>query len=196
MAANTLLQYIHSYGYVIIAVFLFLGIVGIPAPEESLLVLIGVLIFHNQLSFFPSIVSAFLGAFLGMLVAYGVGRQIGLPFIHKYGRYIGITERRWDQVNEKYSRNAKKTILFGFYIPGIRQISPYFAGITSIPFLKFFFISLQGALVWIFPFVLIGYYAGDFFHIDLSYIPYLGFIFLLLFLVHFVIKRLFKKSKS
>ena len=41
MNIETILHYIDIYGYLIIFLFLFFGIVGIPAPEESLLFLIG-----------------------------------------------------------------------------------------------------------------------------------------------------------
>ena len=138
MSIETVLQYIDMYGYIIIFLFLFFGIVGIPAPEESLLFLIGILIVHHQLLFGWALLSAILGAYSGMLTAYICGKYIGFPFINKYGKYIGITIGRWRKAQNAYTKNIKKTIVFGFYIPGIRQISPYFAGISGTPFLQVF----------------------------------------------------------
>lgn len=195
MNTDTLLHYLDLYGYAIIFLFLFLGIVGIPAPEESLLFLIGVLIFQHSLSFVPATLSAFFGAFIGMLSAYVVGRYIGSPFIRKYGKYVGITEERWDKVQEKYMKNVRKTILLGYYMPGIRQISPYFAGINRIGFGSFFFLSLVGALIWTLPFILAGLFVGSKVDINPAYVPYLGLVFLAIFFL-FVLINYVKKKKG
>ncbi|WML46025.1 DedA family protein [Neobacillus sp. PS3-40] len=195
MNIETVLNYIALYGYLIITLFLFFGIVGIPAPEESLLFLVGVLIVHHKLSFGPAVLSAVLGAFLGMLTAYFCGKYVGYPFIKKYGKYVGLTNERWENASTKYTKNVRKTILLGFYMPGIRQISPYFAGITKIPFRKFFVFSLLGTLLWTIPFIVAGYYAGKVFNINPEYVPYLGVFFLVVFLIYVLLKH-FKKNKS
>lgn len=195
MNIETVLNYIALYGYLIITLFLFFGIVGIPAPEESLLFLVGVLIVHHKLSFGLAVLSAILGAFLGMLTAYFCGKYVGYPFIKKYGKYVGLTNERFENASAKYTKNVRKTILLGFYMPGIRQISPYFAGITKIPFRKFFVFSLLGTLLWTIPFIVAGYYAGKVFNINPEYVPYLGVFFLVVFLIYVLLKH-FKKNKS
>ena len=43
MGSEELIQYIQHYGYFIIFLFLFFGIVGIPAPGRILIVLSGAL---------------------------------------------------------------------------------------------------------------------------------------------------------
>lgn len=192
MNIETLIDYLNMYGYLIIFALLFLGIVGIPAPEESLLFLIGVLIDQHSLEFFPACSTALLGAFSGMLFAYVMGKYIGSPFIHKYGKYVGITEERWAKVKNKYMKNMRKTIIFGFYMPGIRQISPYFAGINNIPLLDFLLLSFIGTVLWISPFILAGYYTASSIQINPEYVPYLGLIFLLIFLF-FILVNFFKK---
>ncbi|MCM3570319.1 DedA family protein [Neobacillus mesonae] len=195
MNIDTLLQYLNTYGYLIIFVFLFFGIVGIPAPEESLLFLIGVLINQHSLAFLPSSLSAFMGAFTGMLTAYLVGKYVGSPFIRKYGKYVAITDERWEKVQNKYTKNVRKTILFGFYMPGIRQISPYFAGITKISIVEFLLYSIMGTILWTLPFILAGYYAGSALHINPRYVPYLGLLFLFIFLV-FVFVNFLKRKRG
>lgn len=114
MNIDGILHFIDLYGYLIIFLFLFMGIVGIPAPEESLLFLIGVLIGQNKLSFGLAVLSAFLGAFIGMLIAYVCGKYVGYPFIKKYGKYVGITNDRWEKVQKKYMKNTKKRLCLDF----------------------------------------------------------------------------------
>ncbi|WP_458413225.1 DedA family protein [Schinkia sp. CFF1] len=195
MSIDAISQAIQAHGYLIIAVFLFFGIVGIPAPEESLLFLVGLLIAHHQLSFGAAVVSSILGAFVGMLTAYGFGKFVGFPFIIKFGKYVGITVERWEKAKNKYSKNVHKTILFGFYMPGIRQISPYFAGISKHPFNKFVAFSLLGTILWVGPYIVAGYYAGNVFRINPEYVPYAGLLLFVIFLAYVFIKSKIIKPK-
>ena len=194
MSVQTLVHYIELYGYFVIFLFLFCGIVGIPAPEESLLFLIGVLSVHHQLTLGLAMLFSILGAFVGMLTAYFFGKYAGSPFIKKYGKYVGISDERWEKVSHNYTKNARKTILFGFYLPGIRQISPYFSGITKIPFRRFFLYSLLGTLLWTIPFIMAGYFAGKVFHINPAYVPYAGVALLILFFLYVLVKYIKKKK--
>lgn len=196
MNIETVLNYLEIYGYTIIFLSLFFGIVGIPAPEESLLFLIGLLSLHHKLSLGLCVMFSILGAFIGMLTAYGCGKYVGSPFVSKYGKYVGITDERWEKVSRKYTKNVRKTIVFGFYMPGIRQISPYFAGIAKIPFRRFFFFSLIGTLLWTIPFIFGGYFAGKVFNINPAHVPYLGVLFLVIFLVYVLINFIKKKKRG
>jgi len=196
MNIDTILHYIELYGYIIIFLFLFFGIVGIPAPEESLIFLIGVLIAQDKLSPVLSTACAIGGAVIGMLVAYIGGRFIGFPLIRKFGKYIGITTERWKKAEHKYKHNVHKTVLFGFYMPGIRQISPYFAGIAKVPIIRFSILSVLGSILWIFPFLLCGYFIGRSFNVDPEYVPYIGVLFLVLFIGYFLFQWIRKKRKK
>ncbi|RFU69150.1 DedA family protein [Peribacillus saganii] len=198
MNMDVLLGYIDVYGYAIIFLFLFLGIVGIPAPEESLLFLIGILAINDKLSLTTAALCAWAGAFVGMAAAYACGRYVGYPFITKYGKYVGITEERWLRTKEKYTGNVKKTVILGFYLPGLRQISPYFAGISRVSFGMFILYSFLGSIFWTLPFILGGYYAGSLFDINPNYVPYVGVGLLILFCLYSLIKyfRGKKEKKS
>lgn len=195
MHTEMILNYIKLYGYFIIFVFLFLGIVGIPAPEVSVLFLIGVMSVHNQLSFGLAVLSAILGAYTGMLTAFVCGKFVGTPFINKYGKYVGITNDRWEKARKRYTKNVKKSIVFGFFLPGLRQISPYFAGISNISFRKFSLLSLAGTVLWTVPYILVGFYAGGVVHINLKNVMYLGILCLVICLIYVLIKYRKKKKK-
>ncbi|PLT35475.1 DedA family protein [Bacillus sp. V5-8f] len=195
MTVDTITHYINIYGYFIIFLFLYFGVVGIPAPEESLLFLIGVLVIHQQLDFGLAVFSATLGVFLGMLTAYGCGKFVGYPFINRFGKYVGITAERWEKAKNQYAKNVGKTIIFGLYIPGLRQISPYFAGIANIGFPTFFIYSLVGTVCWAVPFIVAGYVAGDLFDINPMYVPYLGILFSFIFIIYVSIKYVRKKRR-
>ncbi|MFC3886155.1 DedA family protein [Bacillus songklensis] len=162
-------DYIRLFGPIVIFVILFCGIVGIPAPEESFLLLLGVLISKNQLSLDRSLLNAFLGTSVGMVVAYVAGYFIGAPFLYKYGKYIGFNEEKLRKAEKGFSKYGKWTILFGFFIPGLRQLSPYLAGISHYTFWLFLILSVSGSAIWTCTFLFLGYYVGG--SIDVFYFP-------------------------
>ncbi|REB08645.1 DedA family protein [Sporosarcina sp. BI001-red] len=194
MSIEVLTNYLVQYGNIVIFILLFFGIVGIPSPEESLIFLIGVLIAQHQLHLVPSAMAAVSGAFTGMLTAYAGGRFIGYPLLHKVGKFIGLTKERWERAEQSFKRRRKRTVVLGFYMPGIRQISPYFAGLTAMPFYQFIGLALFGTLLWVMPFLIAGFVLGRSFHVNPSYAPLVGVFFLVVMLGWFLLKKV--KSKK
>ena len=192
MNMDTVNHYLDAYGYSVIFIFLFFGIVGIPAPEESLLVLIGILSGQDEERLIYSILTAYAGTLVGMLTAYGVGRFFR-PAVLRYGRFIGLTRERWDRLSSGYMGRINRALFIGFYIPGIRQINPYFAGMKQVPFVHYLVISVVGSALWVAPFVLLGHFAGKSFHINPDVVPYFGFALLVLFLLGVFVKWLKRK---
>ncbi|WLV25401.1 DedA family protein [Aciduricibacillus chroicocephali] len=196
MNMDTVMNYIQSYGHFMIFLFMFFGIVGIPAPEESLVFFIGVLIAQHRMAAVSSASWALLGVFAGMIFAYAGGRLVGYPLLNKFGKYIGVTRERWEKAKHKLENNVNRTILFGFYMPGIRQISPYLAGIANVGVIRFVILSAIGSILWIVPFLLAGFFIGRTFNINPDYVPFIGLLFLAVFIVYVLVKWLRKRKKK
>src|SRR5689334_25250078 len=86
------LAWITQYGYLAIFLLLVLGIVGLPVPDETLLTFTGYLVFKGHLSLPLAYSTALAGSISGITISYWLGRTFGLALIHRYGRYIRITE--------------------------------------------------------------------------------------------------------
>ncbi|MBW7651921.1 DedA family protein [Anoxybacillus sp. ST4] len=189
MEANSILTYIQSHGYIVLFLSLFFGIVGIPAPEESLLFLVGIFISHDQLHLFKSLFFAVFGATVGMVIAYVAGYTFGSPLLFKYGHYIGFHRRRYRYMYRHFRKRALWVITFGYFIPGVRQLSPYMAGVVRFPFLPFLCLSFAGATFWISLFVCVGKLLGERIHIPLHVLPWLTLLFFSLFFIILYMKK-------
>ncbi|MEO7144016.1 MAG: hypothetical protein ABI165_11020, partial [Bryobacteraceae bacterium] len=77
-----------TYGYAALYVLLMLGIVGLPIPDETILVFTGYLISRGTLKPVPALLTAVLGSSSGITVSYILGRTLGLEAIHKFGKYL------------------------------------------------------------------------------------------------------------
>jgi membrane-associated protein len=183
MGSEELIQYIQSYGYFIIFLFLFFGIVGIPAPEESLLFLVGLLAAKGQLMLSLTLVCSFLGVYSGMITGFYGGRFIGQPLIDRYGRWIGLSKGKVQKYEQLFTKHSTKTLLFGLFMPGLRQLSPYLSGIFGTPYGTFFFLTMVGSGIWSASYIFLGYWLGNTLSINPAYVPYAGVALLIIFIL-------------
>ncbi|MGM0840102.1 MAG: DedA family protein [Bacillota bacterium] len=195
MGGEEIIQYIQSYGYFIIFLFLFFGIVGIPAPEESLLFLVGLLAAKSQLLLSLALVCSFLGVYTGMITGYYGGRFIGQPLIERYGRWIGLSEEKVRKYEQLFTMHSTKALLFGLFMPGLRQLSPYLSGIFGTPYMPFFFLTMAGSAIWTVSYILLGYWLGNTLSINPIYVPYAGVGLLVIFILTTVWQSVKKKKE-
>ncbi|WP_046226453.1 DedA family protein [Paenibacillus dauci] len=153
-------EYISQYGYIAITVLLALGIIGLPIPDETLMLFIGYLSSTGVLSYLLSILFSFIGSVAGMMVSYAIGNKLGFKVVDKYGKWVGLNPKRFDRVQKWFTRYGIWTVLFSYFIPGVRHAAGYIAGISAMPFRKYLLICVIGAAIWTVLFVSIGYIVG------------------------------------
>lgn len=158
---ETVLKWISVYGYAGIFFCLVFGIIGLPIPDETLLTFTGYLIYKGQMRFLPAFLAGIAGSVSGITISYVVGRLLGPPLVHKYGKYIHFTEERLHAMHDWFHRIGHWTLTFGYFIPGVRHFTAYTAGIAETPFPEFARFAYSGALLWVSTFIGLGYYFGD-----------------------------------
>ncbi|HMF01408.1 MAG TPA: DedA family protein, partial [Terriglobia bacterium] len=77
MLQQSLALWIGQYGYSAVFFLLIAGIVGLPVPDQLLLVLSGYLVLTKSLSLAPTLVAAILGSIVGITLSYALGRGAG-----------------------------------------------------------------------------------------------------------------------
>jgi membrane protein DedA with SNARE-associated domain len=128
-----------SIGYVL----LFLATIceGIPPlglliPGQNLVIAGGFFTKLNILSLPIALTFIVIGAWIGDLFAYAIGKKYGVSFLHKYGKYIKITDTVLESVGKILHQNlAWGTILSKFY-GRTRGIFPFMAGSLNTSFPK------------------------------------------------------------
>src|SRR5437588_10087532 len=119
------LAWITHYGYLAIFSLLMLGIVGLPVPDETLLTFTGYLVFRGNLSLPPAFLAAFAGSACGITLSYVLGRTFGLALIHRYGKYLRITEEHVNRAHAWFRHAGHWSLTFGYFIPGVRHFTAY-----------------------------------------------------------------------
>jgi len=146
MSARALRALIAAWGYGAIAGVVFLGNMGIPVPEESVLLIAGYLAGRGRLSLPAVIAVGVLSAILGDNLGYWLGRHSGRPLLLRYGRVSETGLLRAEQLVARYGHWA---VFWGRFIAGLRFLAGPLAGIARMPFRRFFLANTAGALVFV-----------------------------------------------
>jgi membrane protein DedA with SNARE-associated domain len=160
MLPETILRWVIEYGAIGLFSLLALGIIGAPIPDEGVLAFAGYLVFEGKLKLFPILAAAFLGSAVGITLSYGLGRTLGIYLVAKFGHAVHVTDDKVSHVYNWYDRVGKWGLLFGFYLPGVRHLIGFGAGIAKLPASVFAVFAFTGALIWSATFVCAGYYLG------------------------------------
>ncbi|MFC0472410.1 DedA family protein [Halalkalibacter kiskunsagensis] len=164
---------IFEYGYFGIFIALVGGIVGLPIPDEVLLLTIGYYSYLGRVNLFTALISSYLGSVIGITISYILGAKLGLPFLLKYGDKIYITKPKIEKAQQLFSKHGAWFLLLGYFIPGVRHLTGYLAGISRMNLRTFMLYSYIGALFWVTLFVLSGYELGiKWYHVKQSFETY------------------------
>jgi len=152
-----------QYGSLALFFLLALGIIALPIPEETLMVISGVLMYNGYLRISPTILAAFAGSITGITVSYIVGKTAGHFFLYRYAPYFGVKEHHLQKAHDWFERFGTWALFIGYFIPGVRHFTGFIAGTTDLKYPRFALFAYCGAIVWASTFLAIGYIFGDYF---------------------------------
>ena len=155
------LGWIAQYGYLAIFLLLVFGIVGLPVPDETLLTFTGFLVFRGSLSLPLAFAAALAGSLGGITISYTLGRTFGLQLIHRYGRYIRVTEEHVNRAHAWFARVGHWGLTFGYFVPGFRHLTAFAAGMSAVEAPQFALFAYSGGCLWVASFLGLGYFLGN-----------------------------------
>jgi len=156
-----LLAWLAHYGYPGLFLLLMFGILGLPIPEETLLVFCGYLIFRGRLRFAGAFAAGFAGSLCGISMSYLLGRRFGLRLIHRYGKYIRVTPENVHRVSGWFRRIGAWLLTIGYFVPGMRHFTALVAGMAHLRYGTFAAFAYPGAAIWVALFLSLGYGFGE-----------------------------------
>jgi membrane protein DedA with SNARE-associated domain len=103
------------------------------------------------------------GNIIGSTISYITGRFFGRTVILRFGKYVGITDKKFKAADEKFNKYRVQLVFLGKFISGIR-IFAYLAGINRMNFWKYSFYNTTGSLLWILVFIVFSRYVDFIWH--------------------------------
>lgn len=140
---------ISSLGYFGVLIGMIINSAGIPLPSEVIAGFTGYLVFKGELNLILAGLVASLGNIIGGSISYMIGLKGGRPVIQKYGKYVRITEEKFEKIQKWFDKYGDEMVLFGQFIPVFRSYVSLPAGVLKVPFKKFLPYTFIGSFIWI-----------------------------------------------
>lgn len=155
------ISWILQYGSIVIFCMLAVGIIGLPIPDETLLITAGVLMSKGNLMIVPTLIAGYAGPICGITVNYLIGWFVGIYLFKKFGRKIGITDAKMEKMHSWFEHYGKWSLFFGYFVPGVRHFTGLSAGFTRLGYHEFALFAYSGSVAWASLFMAIGYFFGE-----------------------------------
>ena len=101
-----------------------------------------------------------LGASVGSTVIYLIALKLGRTALLRYLKYVKVSEKKLDRVENWFQKYGDKAVLFGRMIPVFREMISIPAGFLKMKFAKFLLYTILGSCGWSLTLIFIGYYFG------------------------------------
>ncbi|MDA8248483.1 MAG: DedA family protein [Rhodospirillales bacterium] len=122
---------------------------GLPVPAESLLIATAAYAGSTgHLSIALVVGAAAAGAILGDNLGYLIGRSLGYAVLHRWGKYVGLSEDRLLLGRYLFRRHGGKVVFFGRFVALLRTLAALLAGANRMPWPHFLFANAAGGILW------------------------------------------------
>ncbi len=149
-----------TWGYLGIFIAVFVGNLGVPVPEETVMLaagfLAGQVLLDLRLVFVVVIVSAVTGDCCG----YFIGRTGGQRVLARLAVTFPFMRTRYERLQLFFQTHGSKAVFMARFITGVRFMAGPMAGACGMPFFQFLGWNVLGAIVWCSLVVTVGYLVG------------------------------------
>ena len=155
-------QALKEYGYAIVFGVIMIESMGVPFPGETMLLVASAYAASTgTLSIFGVIGSAASGAMIGDSIGYWIGREGGRRLIRRYGKFVGLTDERYQRAQEYLKRHGGKAVFFGRFVSIARTWIAVLVGAHRLNYLQFLLYNVMGGIVWATVYGSLGYAFGS-----------------------------------
>lgn len=148
------------YAILFAIIFAETGLVVTPfLPGDSLLFAVGAIAARGVLSLPVVILLLAVAAIAGDTLNYSVGRYFGDHVLKRFSRIV--KPEYVQKTHDFYERHGSKMIVLARFVPIIRTLAPFVAGIATMRYREFVFYNVIGGIFWIASMTLAGFAFGN-----------------------------------
>jgi membrane-associated protein len=148
------------YAILFLIVFCETGLVVTPfLPGDSLLFAAGAVAAGGRLDIFLLILLMLAAAIAGDTVNYWIGNLAGNKLVAIFPRLI--QKKHLNRTHDFFERYGGKTIIIARFVPIVRTLAPFIAGIGQMTYMRFMSFNVVGALLWVLLLVPAGYFFAN-----------------------------------
>ncbi len=162
---SEIIQNYQIWTYLILFIIIFseTGFVVTPfLPGDSLLIAAGALIAvgNTGLNIYLLAILLVIAAVTGNILNYEIGRVLGAKVFKPENKILKL--EYYIQTQEFFNKHGAKAIIIGRFLPILRTVVPFVAGIGKLERTRFNSYNIIGGIIWILSFLFAGYFLGNF----------------------------------
>ena len=147
--------------YALIFLFLLLCGLGMPIPEDIILLTTGYFVHTGDIKLIPALIITYIAVLIGDTFIYLIGRIWGLSILKKkFFRRI-FSEKKIEIARHHFNLYGSKTVFFARFVVGIRSVTFWSAGVVGFKYWQFIIHDGLAALISVPAIVYIGYFFGE-----------------------------------
>lgn len=154
-------DWLSTWGYLGVFIFVFIGNLGIPVPEETVLLVAGFLAGHHDLDLGTLYVVGISSAVSGDCCGFVFGRTGGQRLLERLAQRFRFIRVRYDRLQIFFKTHGSKAVFMARFIAGARFLAGPMAGAAGMRFWRFLGWNLLGASIWCSLVITVGYLVGD-----------------------------------
>ena len=139
---------VQNSGYYGVFILMVLESATLPIPSEVVLPVAGYLVFIGKLNLLIVIIIASIGSLIGTLIDYSIGYYLGRAAILRYGKIIRLNEGHLKTTEKWFDKHGEIIVLLARFVPLIRTLVAFPAGIAEMKLWKFVSFSIVGIVIW------------------------------------------------
>jgi membrane protein DedA with SNARE-associated domain len=154
-------HYMLVYGYWAVFFGVMLENAGVPVPGETILLIAGYYASTGEFNIALVMIIAASGAVVGDNIGFAIGHHYGRGVLLRVGRFLFLTPKRLEHMENYFERHGNKTILVARFITGLRVFAAVLAGASrKMPWRVFVVYNMAGAVLWSVVITTLGYLFG------------------------------------
>lgn len=153
---------------------------------------------NNSLNFPVMLIIFLLAAALGDTVNFLIGRKLR-GYVQRHEKLLFLKKENLQKADSYYRQNGNITLVFARFVPVLRSLAPFVAGMSDRSYKKFLTYNLIGVAIWTLFFCLLGFFFGSTPFVKKYYaliVLCIGLMSLITAAISAVITKLMNKSKS
>lgn len=198
--SDLIINYLSALGLGGLLVGVVVEALGIPFPGGIMIILAGFMVAQGRLNFFRALLTMLLGYTAGSVAAYLIGKKLGQQFFIRAGKYLHIPPEKFRQAQSWLERSAPVFIIFGRFLPGLSNLTPYLAGVSRLSLGYFLFYNSIFAFGWGFLYLMLGMFFGHNYQTIAQYLnnrlALVGLVILAIYLLYPFIKNIKNNNKQ
>jgi membrane-associated protein len=190
-----------SYGYLVIFLGAALDNFGLPSSGDVVMFAGGFFANSGRVALPLVMLLGFAGATISDNAVYWIGRAGGRPLIATILRTRILSfifdARSLGKVERYFETHGGKTVFFARFGPGLRSMTPLFAGVSQMKYRNFLPYNLAATTTWAVATAAVGYVFGEYWNELLAAARSVGYGFIalvVLFVAFYIYRRHRRKA--